>query len=156
MDKKYILFIAGDPVDIILAQMVFRDSEVENELSIVSSFDQALKFVRKEMPYEHEHAPDLIVVDFNTSDLKGWVFLREVKADPVLKRIPVIVINLLMLEHDISRLYDLNVNCCIRKPVDIEEYTKVIEKIDRFWLNTVRFDHSRSRISAQTRSEAVS
>lgn len=150
MEAKRVLFVVSNPVDVIITQMVFRDSKTKNELFIVSSGEQALHFLRRESPFEKEQVPDLIIVDLDINSTDGWDFLKEVKEDPEFKRIPVIVFILHMLDEDVSRLYDLNVNCCIQKPVDLEEFTKVVERIEQFWLSTVNYQHRPARFLRKT------
>lgn len=151
MQKKSILFVVADPVDIILAQMAFRDSRVENELSIVSTGEQAMRFVRRESPYQQEQLPDLIIVDLEASSRCCWAFVEALKSSSEFRRIPVIVFSPHMSEHDAARLYDMNVNCCIRKPLDLEQFAETIENIERFWLHTANLQYRASRLLNQDR-----
>jgi chemotaxis family two-component system response regulator Rcp1 len=152
METKHILFIVSDPVDIILTQMVFRDSQIDNELSIVSTQEQALKFIRREPPYESEQRPDLIIIDLNSNNVSIEGFVKEVKDSREFKRIPIIVFTFHTTEESVTYLYDLNVNCCVKKPVDLEDFTKVVENIERFWLSAVKFQRNTKLLDKDKRS----
>lgn len=136
-----ILFIENDPADVLLTQVVFGESHIENKIFFVSSVDQAMRFLHRQLPYEQQEPPDLIIFDLGMLGAKERDFLKQIKGEERFKSIPVIVFMCSAGVKDVAEAYALNVNCCINKPVDIEEFAQVVESIERFWLNTATLQH---------------
>ena len=133
-----ILLVEDNPGDARLAVEAFSEARVRNNLRVVSSGEEALLFLHRQAPHQEAPRPDLILLDLNLPRLSGHQLLGEIKADPGLGRIPVVILTTSQSEDDISSAYDLNANCYIAKPVDLDEFFEVVQSIEDFWLKTVR------------------
>ena len=98
---------------------------------------EALAFLRREGPYADSPRPDLILLDLNLPKKSGREVLAEIKADPDLKRIPVVILTVSQAEQDIIKSYNLHANCYITKPVDLDQFLEVVKSIENFWLTVV-------------------
>ncbi len=134
-----ILLIEDNPGDARLAQEAIRDSKVRNRLSWVSDGIEAMAFLRKQGKYSDAPRPDLILLDLNLPRKDGREVLAEVKGDAQLRRIPIVVLTTSQAEEDILKAYHLNANCYITKPVDLEQFLKIVKNIEDFWLSIVKF-----------------
>lgn len=132
------LLVEDNPGDVRLTQEALKDSKVRNNLNILGDGISALSFLRRESPYENAPRPDIILLDLNLPRMDGRELLAHIKADPKLKRIPVVVITSSEAEQDILRTYDLHVNCYVTKPVDLDQFIKVVQSIETFWLTIVQ------------------
>lgn len=132
-----ILMAEDNPADVRLIQEVLRDSKVLNELHVVRDGVLAMQFLRREGPYADAPRPNLIFLDLNMPRKDGREVLAEVKADPDLRRIPVVVMTSSQAEEDIARAYDQHANCYVRKPVDFVQFHKVVREIENFWFRAV-------------------
>ncbi len=132
------LLVEDNPGDVRLTQEALKDSKVRNNLNILGDGISALSFLRRESPYENAPRPDIILLDLNLPRMDGRELLSHIKADPKLKRIPVVVITSSEAEQDILRTYDLHVNCYVTKPVDLDQFIKVVQSIETFWLTIVQ------------------
>ncbi|MHB8422928.1 MAG: response regulator [Leptospirales bacterium] len=132
------LLIEDNPGDVRLTREALRESKVRNNLNVVGDGEEALLYLRKQPPYTDVSRPDIILLDLNLPRKDGKEVLAEIKADPQLKRIPVVVITSSAAERDIIRTYDLHVNCYVTKPVDLDQFIKVVQSIESFWLTIVR------------------
>lgn len=133
-----ILLVEDNPGDIRLTQEVLKEGKVQNTLSIVENGVQAISFLRKENEYQDAPTPDLILLDLNLPKKDGREVLLDIKNDPELKKIPVVVLTTSQSEEDILKVYDLNANCYISKPVDFGEFIDVVKSIENFWLSIVK------------------
>ena len=133
-----ILLVEDNPGDARLAQEAFREARVPNHLSVVGNGEEALLFLQRRPPHQEAPRPDLILLDLNLPRKSGRELLRDIKTDPGLSRIPVVVLTTSQAEEDIASAYDLNANCYISKPVDLDEFFQVVQSIEDFWLKTVR------------------
>jgi two-component system, chemotaxis family, response regulator Rcp1 len=134
-----IIFLVEDnPGDIRLTREALREGKVANTLIVASDGVEALAFLRGEGKHADAPRPDLILLDLNLPRKDGREVLAEIKADPNLKRIPVVVLTTSRLEEDIIKTYDLHANCYITKPVDFDKFVSVVRTIDEFWLTVVR------------------
>ena len=131
-----ILLIEDNPGDVRLTQEAFKEGRLSINLEVVMDGVEAIKFLRKEVPYENMVTPDLILLDLNLPKRDGREVLQEIKTDNVLKRIPVVVLTTSNAEQDILKSYNLHVNCYINKPVDFDKFFDIIQKIEDFWLST--------------------
>jgi two-component system, chemotaxis family, response regulator Rcp1 len=132
----HILLIEDNPGDVRLAQEAFKEGNSEVQLDIAKDGMEALQFLRKVAPYNHAKTPDLILLDLNLPKKDGREVLTEIKEDPYLKRIPVVILTTSNAEQDILNSYNLHVNCYINKPVDFDRFFDIIQKIEDFWLKT--------------------
>ena len=133
-----ILLVEDNPGDVRLTREAFRDGRVSNNLSVVSDGVEALAFLRREGSHGHAPRPGLVLLDLNLPRKDGREVLAEIKTDPYLRRIPVVVLTTSEAEADILRSYDLNANCYITKPVDFDRFLEVIKSIEEFWLTIVQ------------------
>ncbi len=133
-----ILMVEDNPGDARLAEEGLKEAKVHNHLTTVTDGQQALDFLQRRPPYEAASRPDLILLDLNLPRLDGREVLARIKQDPQLRRIPVVVLTTSRADQDIVEAYDLNVNCYVNKPVDLEAFAEVIRSIEGFWLSIVR------------------
>ena len=133
-----ILLVEDNAGDARLAREALRDAKVRNHLSWVSDGVAALAFLRREGPHADAPRPDLILLDLNLPRKDGREVLSEIKGDPKLKRIPVVILTTSQAEEDVLRAYHLNANCYISKPVDLDQFMKVVKTIEDFWLTIVK------------------
>lgn len=132
------LLVEDNPGDVRLTREALNESKINNHLSIVGDGLEALAFLRREGKYADAPRPDVILLDLNLPKKDGREVLAEIKADPTLKRIPVVIITSSEAEQDILRTYELHVNCYVTKPVDLEQFIKVVQSIETFWLTIVK------------------
>ena len=133
-----ILLVEDNPGDVRLTQEVLKEGKVHNSLSIVENGVQALSFLKKENDFKDAPTPDLILLDLNLPKKDGREVLLDIKKDPELKKIPVVVLTTSQAEEDILRVYDLNANCYVSKPVDLGQFIDVVKSIEDFWLSIVK------------------
>jgi two-component system, chemotaxis family, response regulator Rcp1 len=133
-----ILLIEDNPADARLALEAIREAKVHNRLTWVSDGVEAMAHLRKEGKYGEAARPDLILLDLNLPRKDGREVLAEIKADPMLRRIPVVVLTTSQAEEDILKAYNLNANCYITKPVDLEQFLRIVKSIEDFWLSIVK------------------
>jgi CheY-like chemotaxis protein len=137
-DLISVLLVDDDPGDVLLVREAFEDHKVGNLLSVVSDGAEALQYVRREGSYDSATRPDLILLDLNLPRKSGIEVLEEIKSDPALCTIPVVVLTTSEAEEDIVRAYKLHANAYITKPVDFEQFTKIVHQIDDFFIGLVK------------------
>ncbi|MBC7695319.1 MAG: response regulator [Burkholderiales bacterium] len=133
-----ILLVEDNPGDIRLTQEAFKDGRIKNELNIVMDGEEAIFYLKKIVKYSDVITPDIILLDLNLPKKDGREVLSEIKADPLLKRIPIIILTTSTAQSDIVSTYSHHANCCIMKPVDFNQFINVIRTIENFWLSIVR------------------
>jgi two-component system, chemotaxis family, response regulator Rcp1 len=133
-----ILLVEDNPGDVRLTREALRDSKVLSTLAVVRDGEEALAYLRREPPFAAVPRPDLILLDLNLPRRDGREVLASVKADPALRSIPVVILTSSDAERDIARAYELNANCYITKPVDLDQFTTVVRAIEDFWFTVVR------------------
>jgi two-component system, chemotaxis family, response regulator Rcp1 len=133
-----ILLVEDSPSDIRLTEKVLADAKIANHLHVVRDGVDALAFVRREPPYADACVPDLILLDLNLPRMDGRDVLREIKADPELRHIPVIVLTTSTEERDVLQSYELHANSYVSKPIDLAEFIDVVRSIEGYWLSIVR------------------
>lgn len=131
-----ILLIEDNPGDVRLTQEAFKEGRMAVHLDVVMDGVEAIKFLNKKDGYADRVIPDLILLDLNLPKMDGREVLEEIKSDPQLKRIPVVVLTTSNAEQDVLKSYNLHVNCYINKPVDFDKFFDIIQKIEDFWLST--------------------
>ena len=132
-----ILLVEDNPADARLTKEALKEAKVYNNLSVVTDGVEALAFLRNEGKYATEKCPDLVLLDLNLPKKSGLEVLQDIKTDIKLRRIPVVILTTSNIEQDILRTYDCHANCYIKKPVDLEQFIKVIQSIEHFWLTIV-------------------
>jgi two-component system, chemotaxis family, response regulator Rcp1 len=133
-----ILLVEDNPGDARLAMEVLKEAKVRNNLHWTKDGVEALAFLRRERPYERKPRPDVILLDLNLPRKDGREVLAEIKNDEELKRIPVVVLTISKDEEDIFRTYNLHANCYVTKPIDLDQFVKVVRSIEDFWLTIVK------------------
>ena len=133
-----ILLVEDSPGDARLTVEALKDARISNHINLVRDGIQALNFLQRKGAYSNALTPDLILLDLNLPKKDGREVLAEIKADPHLKRIPIVILTTSQAEEDILRTYDLHANCYITKPVDLEQFMKVVKGIEDFWLTMVK------------------
>jgi chemotaxis family two-component system response regulator Rcp1 len=133
-----ILLIEDNPGDVRLTQEAFKEGKVLNNLRVVKDGVEAMAFLRQETPYNNAPRPDMILLDLNLPKKDGREVLAEIKQDPILKRIPVVILTTSEAEQDIFKTYNLYANCYITKPVDLDQFVMVVKSIEAFWLTVVK------------------
>ena len=133
-----ILLVEDNPGDVRLTKEALKDCKMRNTLYVVEDGEEALSFLYKEGKYTDAPHPDLILLDLNLPKKNGKEVLYEIKEDPRLKRIPVVILTTSKAEEDILKTYDLHANCYITKPVDFDQFISVVRKIEDFWFTIVK------------------
>jgi two-component system, chemotaxis family, response regulator Rcp1 len=133
-----ILLVEDSPGDVRLTKEALRDAKVRNNLHVASDGMEATDFLKQQGKHANAPHPDLILLDLNLPKKGGWQVLEEIKADPRLKSIPVVILTTSGAEEDILRSYQHHANCYITKPVDLDQFLKVVKTIDNFWLTIVK------------------
>lgn len=133
-----ILLVEDNPADARLAAEALKEGRVKAHLSTVGDGVAALEFLRREGAHASAPKPDIVILDLNLPRKDGREVLAELKADPVLRRIPIIVLTTSQAETDVLMSYDLHANCYVTKPVDLERFLSVVRYIEDFWLTMVR------------------
>ncbi len=133
-----ILLVEDNPGDVRLTQEAVREAKIRNTLNVVNDGEQAIAYVRRQGEFADRPRPDLILLDLNLPRKDGREVLQDLKCDPDLHRIPVVVLTSSEAEQDILRTYDLYANAYVTKPVDLEQFMHVVSSIQDFWLNIVK------------------
>ncbi len=133
-----ILLVEDNPGDVRLTQEILRDGNIRNNMSVAKDGVDAISFLRRTGDYAGAPRPDIILLDLNLPKKDGREVLAEIKADSNLKQIPVLVLTTSSAEQDIVKSYDLHANCYITKPVDLDQFIRVIRSIEDFWLTIVK------------------
>ena len=133
-----ILLVEDNPMDVIVTREALKEGKVCNNLSVAQDGEEAIRFLRREGPYANAPRPDVILLDLNLPKKDGREVLSEIKNDPTLRDIPVIILTTSKAEEDVLKSYQLHANCFITKPVDLENFTAVIKSIEGFWFEIVK------------------
>jgi CheY-like chemotaxis protein len=133
-----ILLVEDNPGDARLTREALAQSKVRNNLHHARDGEEALVFLRRSGPGGTHPHPDLILLDLNLPRRHGREVLEEIKSDPQLMHIPVVILTSSQAEEDILRSYQSHANCFITKPVDLEQLTKVVQGIEQFWFTLVK------------------
>ena len=133
-----ILLVEDNPGDVRLTREALKESKVRNRLHVVVDGLEAMEFLGRQGKYAQVERPDLILLDLNLPKKDGREVLAEIKADKTLRRIPVVVMTVSQAEEDVVKAYDAYANCFISKPLNFEQFVKVVQSIDNFWLTIVK------------------
>ncbi len=139
MQKKtiHILLVEDNEGDILLVKEAFEEAKIIIDLSVVTNGQSALDFLNKEEPYQNEESVDLVLLDVNLPILNGHEVLHQAKSDPKLRSIPIIMLTTSSSPKDIDSAYANHVNSYITKPVNVNDFLKVVTGIEKFWINIV-------------------
>jgi chemotaxis family two-component system response regulator Rcp1 len=132
-----LLLVEDNPGDVRLTREAFKDSPIPVHLSVAKDGEEAIDFLRRRGNFSDAPRPDLILLDLNLPRKNGGEVLSEIKADPDLKRIPVVIMTTSSSQEDIEKAYSLNANCYITKPIGLDDFMGVVQSIEDFWLTKV-------------------
>jgi len=136
--KNYcVLLIEDNPGDVRLTQEAFRENGDQVDLEVVMDGVDAMAYLNKEGEYSNKRTPDLILLDLNLPKWDGKQILAKIKENKQLLRIPIVVLTTSNASADVLKSYDLHANCFVNKPVDFDNFFKIIKSIQEFWLETV-------------------
>lgn len=131
-----VLLVEDNPGDVRLTKEAFKEGKLDVKLAVATDGVEAMNYLKKLNDFKDAVTPDLILLDLNLPKKDGREVLKEIKTDPHLLRIPVIILTTSNAEQDINHCYNLHANCYINKPVDFDKFFDVIERIEDFWLST--------------------
>lgn len=138
MKPIQILLVEDHPADVRLAEEVLKAGKVANELHVAGDGEQAMEFLRRVGVFAEAPRPDLVILDLNLPKMDGREVLAAIKSDPDLLQIPVLMLTTSAAERDILDAYEQHVNAYITKPIDLDEFVRVVRSIEQFWLSIVR------------------
>jgi chemotaxis family two-component system response regulator Rcp1 len=133
-----ILLVEDNPADVLLTMEALREGNTPHEINAVNDGLEALDYLRSEGRYAGAVCPDIIFLDINLPKKNGFEVLKEIKEDPALKLIPVIILTTSSSRKDIVKAYALCANCYITKPIDLDDFFKIIRSIENFWFTVAR------------------
>ena len=133
-----ILVVEDNPGDALLIKEVLKSNKIYNSFNIVIDGAEAMDFLHRKGKFTKAPRPDLILLDLNLPKLDGRQVLAEIKSDEKLKQIPVVVMTMSQAEEDIAKAYSLHANCYVTKPIDLEQFVKVVESLENFWFSLVK------------------
>ena len=134
-----ILLVEDNPGDVDLTLEALDEAKVRNSVSVVEDGVEALQFLKREGKYEDAPRPDLILLDLNLPRKDGREVLEEIKADPQLRRIPVVVLTTSEAETDVLDSYEKHAAAYIVKPVSFDQFADIVRSIEGFWLTVVKY-----------------
>jgi CheY-like chemotaxis protein len=140
-----ILLVEDNPSDVLLTQIAMKRCKITNHLHVAVDGEEALAILRHEGPHTDVARPDLILLDLNLPRMDGRELLGIIKSDPALRSIPVVVLTTSTAPRDVIQSYDLHANAFITKPLDIEQFSRVVKAIDDFWFDIVRLPPQATR-----------
>ncbi len=133
-----ILLVEDNPGDVRLTKEAMKEGKMRNNLSVATDGVEAMAFLRREGEYKDAPRPDVVLLDLNLPKKDGRTVLAEIKADPDLRRIPVVVLTSSKSDEDIAQSYDSHANCYVTKPGDLEQFMEVVMSIEGFWVQIVK------------------
>ena len=136
-----VLLVEDDPGDVLMTREAFEHHKIRNQLHVVNDGEQAMQFLRRTGEYASAPRPGLILLDLNLPRRDGLEVLAELKGDPELRVIPVVILTTSQADEDILRSYALHANAYVSKPVDFERFMDVIRQIDNFFVTVVELPH---------------
>ena len=137
-NRVQILLVEDSAADVLLMREAMREGGVPKDLHVVGDGEQALVFLRDGLPGQASVPVDLVLLDLNLPRKRGLDVLAEIRADPALRRTPVIILTTSTAESDVRRAYDTGANCFMVKPVDFDRFRRVVAALDEFWFGVAR------------------
>jgi chemotaxis family two-component system response regulator Rcp1 len=138
MPEVHALLVEDNPGDVELVRLALKQGGILNRISVVEDGEQAIRYLRRTGEFKDAHRPDLILLDLNLPRVDGREVLEEIKTDPELKQIPVIILTTSNAEQDVRHAYLHHANCYITKPAEVDEFLKKVRGIETFWLRFVQ------------------
>jgi CheY-like chemotaxis protein len=139
----HILIVDDSADDVEFTLAALQETKLANSVKIVNDGVEAMQYLHREGEFASAQTPSLVFLDLNMPRKDGREVLAEMKADPELRQIPVVILTTSQAEEDVMRSYDLHANCYISKPVDLQQLAKVVRTIDEFWFGVVQLPPSR-------------
>ncbi len=136
-----ILLVEDNPGDVRLTMEALKQGKMANRMNVVHDGEEAMAYLRREGAFADKPRPELILLDLNLPKKSGHEVLAEIKEDPKLRLIPVIILSSSDAERDVLKTYEHHANCYISKPVEFEQFVNVVKQIESFWLGVVRLPH---------------
>ena len=136
-----ILLVEDNPGDVRLTLEALKEGKIKNTVNVVTDGEQAIDYLKRKNGYENKSLPDLILLDLNLPKLSGREVLEIVKGDDQLKHIPIVILTTSKSEDDILKSYQHYANCYITKPVDFEQFSIAVKKLEDFWFSIVKIPH---------------
>ena len=133
-----VLLIEDNPGDADLTRESLEEGKLQVDITVLPDGEAALAYLRQQAPYLAARRPDLILLDLNLPRISGREVLAEIKSDPALRAIPVVVLSSSAAEQDISKCYDLGANCYVTKPVGLAAFQSIVQAVENFWFTIVR------------------
>lgn len=133
-----VLMFEDDPGDVLLARELMEESKLTIQMTVAEDGVQGMQMLRGEGQYADALRPDLILLDLNMPRMDGLAVLNELKNDPVLRVIPVVVLTTSSSDRDVMEAYSRHANCYITKPLDLDQFAKIVSVIDEFWFTVVK------------------
>ncbi len=137
-----ILMVEDNPVDVLVTREALKQGRILNNISVAEDGEEALDFLFRTGQFSAAPRPDLILLDLNLPKKDGREILAELKSNPDLRSIPVVILTTSQAEEDVLRSYDCGANCFIVKPVDLEQFTSTIRSVEDFWFSIVKLPAS--------------
>ncbi|MFW9873289.1 MAG: response regulator [Candidatus Thorarchaeota archaeon] len=141
-----ILLVEDNPGDVRLTQEAFKESKFFYKMYVVNDGEEALEFLYKKQKFQNVPIPDVILLDLNLPKIHGTEVLKEIKNDPELKIIPVIILTTSEADEDILKTYQLHANSYITKPVEFQKFLNVVRKVEEYWLSIVKLPRRKSNV----------
>ena len=132
-----ILLIEDNPGDAILTQRAFRQARIANNITVAKNGEDAMEILHRRGKYSDAHVPDLVLLDLNLPRKSGQEVLEEIKSDPVLKHIPVVILTSSKAKQDVEKAYEHHVNSFIIKPGNIDGFSEIVTTVENYWFNLV-------------------
>ena len=133
-----VLLVEDNEGDVRVIKQAFSESKIDKTFSVARDGEEALNYLYARGKYADRTKPDIILLDINLPKKNGFEILESIKNDPVLKKIPVIMLSSSSSEEHVTKSYDLNANCYVTKPVDFDEYTQAVKIIEDFWFQMAK------------------
>lgn len=140
--NKRILLVEDSPADARLILEVFKEEKINADIQVVRDGQTAMERLRCIGQFQDADKPDLVILDLNLPKKDGREVLAEVKSDEHLKSIPVVILTTSQSEDDIVQSYQLQANCYVTKPIELQQFVKTIKSFESFWLKSVRYPHN--------------
>ncbi len=133
-----ILMVEDNPGDVGLTKAALEDAKIANSLHVATNGEEALAFLKREGKFAESPRPDIILLDLNLPGMHGAELLEQIKEDEAFSSIPVVVLTTSTADEDILKAYELHAACYITKPVDLDQFTKVVQSLEDFWFAVVK------------------
>jgi CheY-like chemotaxis protein len=138
-EQLNILLVEDSVPDATLIREVFEDEKIDANITVVADGISAVKYLRQEPPYEKARSPDFVILDLNMPKMSGLEVLQSIQSNPLWVKIPIIVLTTSSAEEDVASSYKMGANSFVTKPVELEQFIKIVKSIDKFWCSSVRY-----------------